>query len=222
MDSGLAAMVRYLGYSGYITDVRVKNAMLTIDRALFVPEAFRAQAYSPELAFPIGSGQVITAPDVVASMLSHLDVGPGMNVLEIGSGSGYSAALLSELAGEKGNVVSMELLPELAELAKSNVAKISKLKKRAEHGKLVFVVGDGSVGYPPGAPFDRILVTAGMPSIDEGHPLAEQLAGNGKLVAPVGGYHSQDLVLYDTKTGKRESFLPVCFVPLIGEGGWSR
>ncbi|MEW6035241.1 MAG: protein-L-isoaspartate(D-aspartate) O-methyltransferase [Candidatus Micrarchaeota archaeon] len=212
---GLLAMVRYLRYTAYLTDERVARAMLKIDRALFVPRAYQDQAYSPDQAFPLGSGQVITAADVVASMLSHLDVRPGMKVLEIGTGSGYAAALLSELVGRKGRVITMELIPELAALAESNLSKLPKPKTN-----MTIVVGDGSEGYSEGAPYDRILVTAGMPSLDLGHPLLAQLAGDGKLVAPVGGYHSQDLVLYDNKTGKSESFLPVCFVPLVGKGGW--
>jgi protein-L-isoaspartate(D-aspartate) O-methyltransferase len=217
-------MVRYLRYSKYITDDRVENAMLRIDRALFVPEAFKGQAYSPELAFPIGSGQVITAPDVVASMLSKLDVKEGMKVLEIGTGSGYAAALLSELVGEKGKVVSMELIPGLAELAKNNIAKLAiktKSQKTRASGNLVLLVGDGSEGHPPEAPYDRILVTAGMPKLDQSHPFVRQLKDDGKLVAPIGGYNSQDLALYDKKTGKVEYFLPVCFVPLVGKGGWA-
>jgi protein-L-isoaspartate(D-aspartate) O-methyltransferase len=169
------------------------------------------------MAFPIGAGQVITAADVVASMLSSLGVRRGMNVLEIGTGSGYAAALLSELVGRNGKVITMEVVPELAALAQANLSKLPKPKTN-----ITIIVGDGSEGYPEGAPFDRILVTAGMPSLDASHPFVKQLAGDGKLVAPVGGYHTQDLVLFDKKSGKQESFLPVCFVPLVGKGGWSR
>ncbi|NYZ60990.1 methyltransferase domain-containing protein, partial [Candidatus Micrarchaeota archaeon] len=139
----------------------------------------------------------------------------GMRVLEVGAGSGYNCALLSVLVGSGGKVVSVERVPELAELAKANIASVGISMDNIE-----IIVGDGSGGYAPGAPYDRVIVTAALPSLDLDHPLVAQLKKDGKLVAPVGEY-VQDLVLFEKRGGRTERILPVMFVPLIGKYGFA-
>jgi len=207
-----AELVNYLVESGWIRSERVKRAFLVVDRIFFVPEDARGYAYEDH-PIPIGYGQTISAPSVVAFMLEELDVKEGGKVLEVGAGSGYNAALLSYLVGPKGRVISIDIVPELVQFAKKNLAKYG----RAENVSLLF--GDGSCGYEEEAPYDRIIVTAGMPYI-ENHPLLKQLKPNGRAIAPVGGRFWQDLVLYSR--GEYKKVLPVMFVPLIGKCGFSK
>jgi len=210
----LLGMVRCLQSAGYMLSPSVREAMLGVDRGCFVPAQERELAYTDN-ALPVGHGQTISAPGVVAFMLEKLGVGMGMKVLDVGTGSGYNCALLAELVGPKGKVISIDIVPELVELAKSNIRRAGK-----EYPNLEFVCGDGSCGYGNGAPYDRIIVTAAMPSFSASHPLAAQLKPDGKLVAPVGGYFYQDLIVYDKKSGRIEPVLPVMFVPLVGECGF--
>lgn len=185
--------------------------MLAVDRAFFVPRSFMPYQDQP---FPVGKGQTISAPSVVAFMLEHLDVSQGMKILEIGTGSGYNTAILSHLVGPKGKVISIELQQELVDIAKNNLAKI-------EHPDNIEVhTGDGSCGYGKEAPYDRVIVTAAMPFLDIGHPLVQQLKEGGKAVAPVGSRHGQDLIVYDKSTGTSHKVLPVIFVPLLGKYGF--
>jgi len=192
-------------------DARTALAMEKIDRGLFVPEELRGSAYE-DRPLPIGYGQTISAPGVVALMCSKLDVREGMHVLEVGTGSGYQTAILAELVGERGRVVTTERIPELVEKAKENVKKVRDYKN------IEFLCCDGTLGAPQSAPFDRISVTAAAPSIPE--PLVRQLAPEGKLIVPVGKYF-QDLLLYDKKSGAIINLLPVVFVPLLGEYGFN-
>ncbi|NYZ77414.1 protein-L-isoaspartate(D-aspartate) O-methyltransferase [Candidatus Micrarchaeota archaeon] len=211
MDSD-AELVQQLLAGGWIRTERVKKAFLAVDRIFFVPEGARISAYE-DYPMPIGYGQTISAPSVVAFMLEELDVQDGAKVLELGTGSGYNAALLSHLAGPKGKIVSVDIVPELTELAKNNLKKYGKAKNAS------LFSGDGSCGYDEEAPYDRIIVTAGMPYI-EGHPLIKQLKADGKLIAPVGSRLHQDLILYSR--GAYKKALPVMFVPLIGKCGFPR
>ncbi|MEM4359538.1 MAG: protein-L-isoaspartate(D-aspartate) O-methyltransferase [Candidatus Bilamarchaeaceae archaeon] len=204
-------LVRYLQETGWIRTKRVKNAFLAVDRAFFVPQDAKASAYC-DYPIPIGHGQTISAPSVVAFMLEELDVRDGAKVLELGTGSGYNAALLSVLTGPRGKVISMDIVPELVEFARGNLGRWGKA------GNVELVAGDGSCGYEKEAPYDRIVVTAGMPYI-EGHPLIAQLKPEGKLIAPVGGRFWQDLILYSK--GVYKKVLPVMFVPLIGKCGFT-
>lgn len=205
-------MVLLLKRTGYIKTKEMEKAMLSVDRALFVPPSMRDAAYD-DCALPIGYGQTISAPGVVAFMLEHLRVEKGMKVLEVGTGSGYNLALISKLVGAKGKAVSMEAVPELVEYAEKNIKKCDLPKN---HG---IIQGDGSCGCPEEAPFDRIIVTAGMPYIED-HPLLEQLKPDGVLIAPVGSRFFQDLIVYNKKTGEYRSVLPVIFVPLVGKNGF--
>ena len=213
MESSNKRLVEYLVSMGY-ADARVANAMLSVDRKLFVPVQLESQAYH-DCPLPIGFGQTISAPSIVAVMSKELDVRDGMRVLEVGAGSGYHAAILSQLVGEKGAVFSVERIPEIAELAKQNLSRIGC--KNVE-----IVVGDGTKGYSQKAPFDRIIVTAAAPSIPA--PLVEQLKEDGKFIIPVGSTpYWQDLVLLEKKHGEitQRNLLPVMFVPLIGEYGFN-
>lgn len=206
-----SAMIEGLRKRGYLRSKRVEDAMLAVDRGFFVPQSAFPYDDKPH---PVGQGQTISAPSVVAFMLEHLDVQPGMKVLEVGTGSGYNAAILSQLVGSVGRVISIEVIPELSELARKNLEKMG-MPANAE-----LVVGDGSCGYEKEAPYDRVIVTAGMPYPDQGHPLISQLKKDGIMVAPVGGRFYQDLIVYDKKADIYRKVLPVIFVPLLGEHGF--
>ncbi len=209
MNRQMTKLILANGYS----DAATALAMEKIDRGLFVPEALRSSAYE-DRPLPIGHGQTISAPGIVALMCWKLDVKEGMRVLEVGTGSGYQTAILAELVGERGRVVTTERIPELVENAKENIAK---LPKHGGYKNIEFLCCDGTLGAPERAPYDRISVTAAAPSIPE--PLVSQLAPEGKLIVPVGKYF-QDLLLYDKKSGAIINLLPVVFVPLLGEHGF--
>lgn len=195
---------------GYIKSQRVYEAMLKVDRKEFVPEEERERAYI-DTPLPIGAGQTISAPHMVAVMLELLDVDIGMKVLEIGTGSGYNAAILSVMVGENGMVVTIERIEELYRRAKE---KLSKYKN------IVCVLGDGSKGCEDYAPYDRIIVTCGTPSLPP--PLVSQLKNNGKIVIPIGQRYYQSLYIIEKSDDKitRKYEGEVLFVPLIGEYGF--
>ncbi len=209
-----ANLIAILKDLGYIRSSKVERAMLAVPRELFVPEDIREYAYD-DRPLPIGYGQTISAPSIVAHMTELLDPRPGDKVLEVGTGSGYQAAILAEIVGPEGRVWSIERLPELAEFAKRNLERTGYL------GRVIVVVGDGSLGYEPEAPYDKIMVTAAAPRIPE--PLINQLKPGGRLVIPVGPLPFQVLLVVDKKEDgsievRRD--LEVVFVPLIGEHGW--
>jgi len=192
-----------------IGDERVLSAMRSVPRHIFIPEAARAAAYG-DYPLPIGHGQTISQPYIVAMMTSLLEVRPHDRVLEIGAGSGYQAAILGTLAQE---VISIERIPEVAHLAQRNLATAGITSVRV-------IVGDGTLGYPERAPYDGVLITAATPSVPP--PLIDQLAEGGRLVAPVGSRDLQELVRLTRKGSElsREFFGGVVFVPLLGEHGW--
>jgi protein-L-isoaspartate(D-aspartate) O-methyltransferase len=202
-------MVEFQVRARGVRDERVLAAMRKIPRHLFVPEGFERAAYE-DRPLPIGEGQTISQPYIVAVMTEQLELSPQDRVLEIGTGSGYQAALLAELAG---TVISLERLPELADRAQQTLARAGVTGVRV-------VVGDGTKGYPPEAPYHAIIVTAASPSIPE--PLIDQLTEGGRLIAPVGPRDCQDLIKLVKQEGRVEK-IPlggVCFVPLIGQFGW--
>ncbi len=194
-----------------IADERVLAAMARLPRERFVPEERRAIAYADE-ALPIPAGQTISQPWIVARMTELLAPRVGDRVLDIGTGSGYQAAILALLGAR---VVSIERQPVLAESARARLAELG-------FGDQVDVrVGDGSLGDPTGAPWDGILVAAAAPAIP--NPLREQLSPNGgRLVIPVGDRRRQDLLLVvrhgDIWDEKNDG--PCVFVPLVGEQGF--
>src|SRR6478735_6541978 len=189
-----------------IEDERVLEAMGRVPRELFVPEQERRRAYA-DAALPIGHGQTISQPYMVARIVEALSLRPGERVLDVGTGSGYQAAVLAELGA---NVVTIERIPELAEQARRNLA---------EAGYEVDVrVGDGTLGVPELAPFDAIAVAAAAPAFPQ--TLYEQLRPRGRLVVPVGGPRAQRLELLVRGRGRRgaEYPAPCRFVPLVGKG----
>lgn len=188
-----------------VRDPRVIEAMKKTPRHLFVPESLRANAYE-DRPLPIGSRQTISQPYIVAVMTELLEPEPEDVVLEVGTGSGYQAAVLSHLVER---VVSIEILPELSTTAAKALAEAGVTNVELK-------VGDGYRGVPEQAPFDGIIVTAAPPEVPPA--LVEQLAPGAKLVIPVGEGFQELLVLERTETGvTRRSVLPVRFVPMTGE-----
>jgi protein-L-isoaspartate(D-aspartate) O-methyltransferase len=194
-----------------VRDPRVLEAMLRVPRHLFVPQDLRHRAYE-DTPLPIGEGQTISQPYMVAWMTELLEVGDQDRVLEIGTGSGYQAAVLCELAKE---VYSVEQNPLLAREAEERLLSLG-------YTNVHLRVGDGTLGWPEEAPFDGIMVTAGAPSIPQ--PLLEQLAEGGRLVIPVGSATMQMLTLVRKEDGTyRTTEEGSCiFVPLVGKYGWRR
>jgi protein-L-isoaspartate(D-aspartate) O-methyltransferase len=194
-----------------IMDERVLAAMGRVPRELFVPDSVAHLAYE-DGALPIGFGQTISQPFIVATICSLLGLSGSERVLDVGSGSGYQAAVLAELAAE---VVSIERVPELGESAREAL-------RRAGYANVEVRVGDGSLGLPERAPYDAIAVAAAAPVIPPA--LYEQLVEGGRLVLPRGGRWGQDLVLVErTSGGPVERRSVSCrFVPLLGEEGFRR
>lgn len=222
MIRSLEEMTLYLRSIGLLKSKIIEKALLTVDRRYFVPQNCQGFAYD-EQALPVGHGQTISAPGVVSFMLEALEVKKGSKVLEIGTGSGYNTALLSYLIGKRGKLITIEKIPELTELAKNNMDSLAKHEsnKRLNFENIEFLVEDGSCGHQQLAPYDRIIVTAAMPGLDNSHPLILQLAKKGKLVAPVGNRFYQDLIIYDNEYKTYKKILPVVFVPLVGKCGFS-
>ena len=192
-----------------ITDERVLAAMNAIPRELFVPPAMMGRAYE-DSALPIDNRQTISQPYTVALMTQELNLTSSARILEIGTGSGYQAAVLAQLGAE---VITIERHPLLSQKARAILLELGYTVNCR--------VGDGTIGYRNGEPYDGIIVTAGAPDVPE--PLARQLAIGGVLVVPVGPRDQQ--VLYRvTRTGdeawKAEERGPCKFVPLIGRSGW--
>ncbi len=191
-----------------ITDTRVIRAMKEVERHLFVPEIVRSRAYSDN-PLPIGEGQTISQPYIVALMTEYLKLKPDMKVLEIGTGSGYQAAILAEIVSE---VYTIEIVESLGTRAK-------KLLDSLGYDNIQVRIGNGYEGWEEHAPYDAIIVTCAPNNIPE--PLKEQLAEGGRMMIPVGGRNIQNLVLNRKKKGRirQQSVLPVRFVPMIdGEG----
>ncbi len=187
-----------------VRDPRVLAAMLQVPRHLFVPEAWRAEAYS-DRPLPIGLGQTISQPYIVAYMTEALEPGPRDRVLEIGTGSGYQAAVLSRIVA---HVYTIEILPELSRRAQRVLSKLG-------YDNISFRIGDGYAGWPEEAPFDGIILTAAPPRLPR--PLLEQLRVGGRLVAPVGRGSQVLIRVRRTERGyETERLLPVRFVPMVG------
>jgi protein-L-isoaspartate(D-aspartate) O-methyltransferase len=187
-------------------DARVMAAMADVPRHAFVPpsEAFRAYLNN---ALPIGRGQTISQPYIVALMTDLLDPRPDHVVLEIGTGSGYQAAILSRLVRQ---VYSVEVIPELAVEAQERL-------RRLGYGNVSVKAADGNAGWPEHAPYDGIIVTAVAAQVPKA--LLAQLRNGGRMIIPVGESHSQELILVEKSAEgaiSEQSILPVAFVPLVG------
>jgi len=209
------ALVEALVEEGVIRSKIVKEAMLKVPREEFVPSHLREYAYE-DTPLPIGYGQTISAPHMVALMCEEAQLAPGMRVLEVGTGSGYHAAVIAEIVGPKGAVYTIERLAELAAFARKNLARTGYLDK------ITLIIGDGSMGYPPAAPYDRIIVTAAAPQVPP--PLINQLATEGIIVIPIGDRFNQTLYVVRKKSDgsiEYRTVTPCLFVPLIGKHGWS-
>jgi protein-L-isoaspartate(D-aspartate) O-methyltransferase len=193
-----------------ITDPHVLDAIEQIRRELFVPKSLEYAAYEDD-ALPIGEGQTISQPYIVALMTQELQLGGNETVLEIGTGSGYQTAILARLARR---VVTIERIERLSESARRILSQLGVTN-------VEYLVGDGTLGNPERGPYDRVIVTASAPAIPE--PLYEQLTPGGRIIAPVGDESSQELVVLEkTPTGPRLTPLCGCrFVKLIGEAGWA-
>lgn len=206
-----AKLVDGLVLRGYVKTGEVAAAMKKVRREEFVPDEIKSSAYE-DRPFPIGHGQTISAPHMIAIMTEALRVRESDKILEVGSGSGYQAAVLAEIA-RKGFVYTIERLKPLAEWARSRLAS-------AGYENVKVFESDGTTGLKEHAPYDKIIVTAGAPHVP--NALVEQLAVGGRLLVPVGGRGYQELLCLDkTDEGAAESNLGGCvFVPLIGEDGW--
>ena len=194
-----------------VRDARVVAAMRKVPRHLFVPESEQFRAYDDN-ALPIGEGQTISQPYMVAVMTELLRLRGNEKVLEIGTGSGYQAAVLAELAKE---VFTIERIPALKDRAERNL-------KNTGYYNVTLRASDGSEGWPEEAPFNRIIITAGTPEFPK--PLVDQLAEGGIGIAPVGSLYGQQLIQI-TKKGNNVAerfFTPCVFVPLIGKYGWQK
>ncbi len=203
-------MAEHLRNHYRIVDERVLDAMNTVPRHLFVPEALRSQAYKDN-ALPIAAKQTISQPFIVARMTELLHLAGTERVLEIGGGSGYQTAILARLARK---VFTVERVPELAD-------GLKKMVRRLGIRNVSVRCGDGTEGWRVYAPFDAILVAAGGPELPQ--PLLDQLEIGGRLVIPIGETQKSQQLVLATRTEKgfkTEDVGPCAFVPLIGEHGW--
>ena len=199
------AMVKMQLSSRGIRDKIVLDAMHRVSRHLFIPESHRREAYADH-PVPIGFRQTISQPYIVAFMTQALELRPEDRVLEIGTGSGYQAAILGELARE---VFTIEIIPQLGERSKELLARL-------DYKNIQVRTGDGYKGWPDEAPFDAIIVTAAPPQVPQ--PLLDQLKVGGRMIIPVGEFNQGLILITRTVKGyERRNVLPVRFVPMTGE-----
>lgn len=207
-------LVESLKRRGYLETPRIIQAFEKVPREKFIPSKVKKDAYADH-PLSIGKNQTISAPSMIAIMLEVLDLKPGQKILEIGTGSGYNAALLAEITGTEGKVYTIERLENLAKTAQKNLEDTG-------YENIEILIKDGTKGHEKEAPWDRILVTACAPEIPD--PLIEQLKTGGKTAAPVGErYMSQTLLKIEKTTENKRKTTKhgkCAFVPLIGKHGW--
>ena len=204
-------LIDYWESSGIVRDKKAIEAFRNTPREDFLKES-KEEAYG-DYPLPIGEGQTISQPTTVIIMTEALELREGNKVLEVGTGSGYQAAIISKIVGPKGKVVSTEIIKELAEFAQKNIKKLG-LKN------VIVINHDGSKGYEKAAPYDRIIITAACPGIPK--PLTQQLKEGGIIVAPVGNLLEQKMIKARKNQGKliEENLGDFMFVPLKGEYGY--
>jgi protein-L-isoaspartate(D-aspartate) O-methyltransferase len=202
-------MVEALRRAG-VQDERVLAAMAAVPRHIFVPEAYLNQAYADDVSIHIGSGQTISQPRIVALMTEAARIGADDSVLEVGTGSGYQAAVLSQLARF---VFSVERIAGLARQAKQTLDRLGVENVSVK-------VMDGTLGWRAQAPYRAILVTAAAPELPE--LLLEQLADGGRMVVPIGSREQQVITVIERRGSRRivNQLQTACFVPLVGRHGW--
>jgi protein-L-isoaspartate(D-aspartate) O-methyltransferase len=203
------AMLAQLESGGYLTDPRLEEAMLAVPRHLFVPKELRDAAYEDH-PIPVGFGQTISAPHMVAMMTTALQLETGHKVLEIGTGVGYHAAIVKQIVGDEGAVHSVEYLPELVELARQNLQE-AQIDVQVHEG-------DGAKGWPEAAPYDAVYVTCAIPEIPEA--LVDQLKEGGHFIGPLGVTRCQ--LMAGRKIGgelRLEDLGPCLFVNAQGDLG---
>lgn len=215
------ATLKRLISNGYVSNLEVMRAFRAVPRELFIPKRLRNKAYIDH-PLPIGEKQTISAIHMCLIYLEYLQLEKGLKVLEVGAGSGYHAALCAEIVsptGEppSGHVYTIERKTKLVEFAKENLDAAGYIDR------VTVILADGTLGYPPGAPYDRVMVAAAGPKTPPA--LIEQLAEGGRLLIPVGRrtYYQQLRLIEKDQEGKTHSkgLMGVAFVPLIGEEGWS-
>jgi protein-L-isoaspartate(D-aspartate) O-methyltransferase len=206
-------LIESLKREGYIKTAEVERAFLAVPREEFVTEDNRSYCYADN-PLPILCGQTISAPSMIAIMLEEAEIRRGMKTLEIGTGSGYNAALLAELVGQE-NLLTIERYPELVEWGGGNLT-------RTGYGKVKVIMGDGTRGYEPEAPYDLIMATAGAPRIPKSW-VAQTKVG-GRIVAPIGSSTFTQTLAVAKRLEKEEVDIrwgtPCAFVPLVGAEGW--
>jgi protein-L-isoaspartate(D-aspartate) O-methyltransferase len=206
------AKVRWLEREGLLSSARIRQALLTVRREDFIPPEYRDHAYE-EIPLPLpGSHSTISCPHSYPLFYEPLGLDEGQRFLEIGSGSGYGAAVAREVVGPVGLVVSIEIDPITHEFARGNLA-------RAGYRDVLLVLGDGGLGHPAAGPYDRIAITAACDPVPP--PLFQQLAPGGRLIAPVQSATVQQLVLFEKRDGglARRELGEVLYMPLRGDYG---
>lgn len=205
-------LIKSIKNSGYLKSPALERALKEVPRHLFVPENMKDLAYR-DTPLSIGLDQTISQPSTVVIMTETLDVKKSQKILEIGTGSGWQAALLSKLVEEKGFVYTIEIIPELVRFARKNLKKLGIKNVKV-------IVGDGSLGYKKESPYDRIIVTCACPDVPK--PLIDQLKINGLMVMPIGNVYLQEMFVIKKLKNKieKKSIGSFMFVPLVGRYGF--